>query len=244
MKDKFSIIRTPTRCHKCPIKDLALYNAFSENYIKEAESKRTKQFRLNSRTILYEENDAPTEAYTLFEGWVLLYRANLDGGRQGLRIALPGDFIGYSPVIDMPRNHSVISLTPSVLCAFAQKDLHEMMSHHSALSMQVTQIQAKDMAHCQTNILGIGKKTAESRIAHLILELYDRLKEKGQIPVGAEEMPFPLTQTVLGDLTGLSQVHVNRVMSRLKKDALIVCEAKTLKILNWEQLAELGEYFE
>jgi len=67
------------------------------SYIQDAQSRRTDQYRLAARRLLYEEGDPATMAYTLWEGWVMLYRADADGRRQGLRVALPGDFLGYMP---------------------------------------------------------------------------------------------------------------------------------------------------
>lgn len=243
MKKSFTVISNPTHCHKCPIKERSLYQAFSNDYIQDAEHKRTEQISIPARTSLYDEHELSDKAYTLFEGWLLLYRAHTDGGRQGLRIALSGDFVGYAPLLGSPRNHSALSLTPSILCGFQQEDLHSLMINHPALAMQVTQLQSRDMARCHTHILGIGRKTAEGRIVHLILELYDRLKNRGLVSSQTMTMPFPLTQEVISDMTGLSQVHVNRVMSKLKSDKLITCKYKQLTLLDWDQLTEIGEYF-
>ncbi|MGV6859569.1 MAG: Crp/Fnr family transcriptional regulator [bacterium] len=242
MKKGLKVVSNPTSCKKCPIKERALYQAFSDTYINDAEQKRTEQFSIPARTPLYDEHDSSHHAYTLFEGWLLLYRAHSDGSRQGLRIALSGDFIGYTPILELPRNHSALALTPCVLCGFEQQDLHVMMKDHPSLAMQVTQFQSRDMARCQTSILGIGRKTAEGRISHLLLELFERLRNRGIISGQSRTMPFPLTQEVIADMTGLTQVHVNRIMNKLKTDKLIECGSKKITILQWERLAEVGEY--
>jgi len=47
---------------------------------------------------------------------------------------------------------------------------------------------------------------------------------------------LPVTQQELGDTTGLTNVHVNRVLQRLRGDGLITFKSKNLVILDVERL--------
>ncbi len=232
----------PTKCEQCPIRERALFKVVPADYIRDAQARRTAQYKLLARSHLYEENDAPQMAYTLFDGWLLLYRSHSDGGRQGLRIALPGDFIGYTTEGEQAIRHSALAITDSVLCGFKQSDLHAMLGTHTGLATHIMSIQSRYMASCQSAMLGLGRKTAEQRIAYLIAELYSRLDSRQQVDRVTRTMPFPITQEMLGDLTGLTPVHTNRVMRKLRNDGLISCSRQYLQLLDWEALAELGEF--
>ena len=215
---------------------------FRSEYLNDAESKRAGQYLLPARRHLYEENAPASMAYTLFEGWLLVYRSHSDGGRQGLRVALPGDFIGYVPPGEERIHHSVVAITDSVLCGFRQPDLHGMLDIHPGLASQITRIQAGYMASCQSAMLGLGRKSAEQRICYFIAELLFRLRNRKQIAADSLEMPFPLTQEMLGDLTGLTPVHTNRVLRRLRADDVFRANRQSLEIHDLPRLLEIGEF--
>ena len=231
-----------TQCAVCPIRQRALFQVVPSSYIDDAQSRRLGQYHLPARRHLYEEGDPADMAYTLFDGWIMLYRAHSDGGRQGLRIALPGDFIGYVPAEDTEIHHAALGITDTVLCGFRQGDLHDMLDRHSDLSIHIARIQSRYMVSCQSAMLGLGRKSAEQRIAYLIAELYYRQVNRHLVAQDGLSMPFPLTQEMLGDMTGLTPVHTNRVMRKLRADGILTTERLRLNILDLDRLLNIGEF--
>ena len=92
-------------------------------------------------------------------------------------------------------------------------------------------------------LLNIGKRGALQRLAHLFCELCVRL---AVVKLVAEPKTFvmPLTQTELADTTGITKVHINRLLMRLRKDGLISLKGRKLTILNFERLAEIAGFYE
>jgi CRP-like cAMP-binding protein len=232
----------PTRCSECPIRAKALFQVVADDYLQDAESRRTAQYQLPARAHLYQENQPATMAYTLFDGWLMLYRADAKGGRQGLRVALPGDFVGYTPLPDASYSHSALAVTAAVVCAFRQSDLHAMIDRHDDIGRHINHIQARDLQTCETSILGLGRRSAEQRIAHLVLDLHHRLAHRGEVDDDAQSFHCPLTQEMLGELTGLTPVHTNRVLRKLRTDGLMICERQRVQILDMPGLIELAEF--
>jgi CRP-like cAMP-binding protein len=89
-------------------------------------------------------------------------------------------------------------------------------------------------------MVGIGRRSAHGRIAHLICELFVRIMMANT----AEGTSFrwPLTQAVVGDALGLSNVHVNRVLQDMRADGLISLAGGFLPIHDWPRLKEVGEF--
>jgi CRP-like cAMP-binding protein len=232
----------PTHCTACPIRQKALFQVVTEDYLQDAESRRTAQYRLPARSILYQEGAPAAMAYTLYDGWLLLFRTHSDGSRQGLRVALPGDFVGYAPLAEADHSHGAVAVSDVVVCGFRQHDLHAMLDKHRDIARKVMSMQARDMANCETNLLGLGRKSAEQRIAYTIVDLYHRLDQRDAVDSATHSMPFPLTQEMLGELTGLTPVHTNRVLRRLRSDGVLACTRHRLEILDLPRLAELADY--
>ena len=55
---------------------------------------------------------------------------------------------------------------------------------------------------------------------------------------------FPVTQEQLADATGLTSVHTNRTLQALRRDGLIQLTGKSLSVLDWDRLCEVGDFDE
>ena len=86
--------------------------------------------------------------------------------------------------------------------------------------------------------MSLGQRTALERIAHLLCEIWLRLRLAGL--TRGDSCDFPLTQGDLADATGLSKVHVNRTLQELRADGLIVLKGKTLSVPNLDRLMRAG----
>jgi CRP-like cAMP-binding protein len=89
-------------------------------------------------------------------------------------------------------------------------------------------------------MVGLGRRSAHGRIAHLLCELLVRLRAIELVEDHA--FMLPVTQAELGDAFGLSTVHVNRVLQDFRSDGLITLHGGSLKVLNWERLQKAGEF--
>jgi CRP-like cAMP-binding protein len=86
-------------------------------------------------------------------------------------------------------------------------------------------------------IVNVGSRDAHSRIAHLICELYLRLKAVGL--TSGHSFEAPITQSEIGEATGLSTVHVNRSIQKLRSEGLITLQRARCTIEDCDGLAKV-----
>ena len=89
-------------------------------------------------------------------------------------------------------------------------------------------------------VVNVGRREAYGRIAHVLCEVYVRLRAVGLVNGHAFQMP--VTQAELGDATGMSTVHVNRTLQQLRGDDLITLRSGSVTVLDWERLRQAGEF--
>ena len=89
-------------------------------------------------------------------------------------------------------------------------------------------------------IVNVGRRDSLSRISHLLCEIALRLEEAGLAKDHTYEMP--MTQEQIADCTGLTPVHVNRVLKELGRMGLIDRERRSVSILHWDRLQEIGDF--
>ena len=86
----------------------------------------------------------------------------------------------------------------------------------------------------------MGRRNSVERVAHLMCELYVRARNIGL--TSGDELGLPLTQLVLGDALGLTPVHVNRVLRRLRLEGVMKLRGGVLVIDDIVKLASIAGF--
>jgi CRP-like cAMP-binding protein len=141
-----------------------------------------------------------------------------DGRRQILSFLLPGDCLNMSTVFVDRIGYSVKTLTAISLCVFNADDLFDVICASPVVTRRAGAHCAKAHAEAEELILDLGRRMAFDRVRHLIGGLVKRLKARGFIgPV----YPLPLTQLHIADATGLTPVHVGRILGEMRQSKLL-----------------------
>ena len=85
-----------------------------------------------------------------------------------------------------------------------------------------------------------GRKEAYAAVAHLLCELHQRLQIVGLVE--GDSFELPLTQQELADATGITNVHVNRVLRRLREDGLVERTRGMLRIRELSKLRRIAHF--
>ena len=156
-----------------------------------------------------------------------------DGKRQIMAYLVPGDFCDLHVFILKEMDHSIATLSRCSVVKIPRQRILE-LTERPAIARAFWWAALVDEATLREWLVNIGARPAEQRVAHLLCELLVRLRVVGLADGGRYELP--LTQKELGDTTGLSNVHVNRVLRRLRGEGLITFKDKHLVILDVERL--------
>jgi CRP-like cAMP-binding protein len=176
----------------------------------------------------------------LIEGFACRYKDLADGQRQIMEIHVAGDFLDLHGFLLKQLDHNVASMT-SVRFALVPHDaLRRITEHEPHLTRTLWFSTLLDSAIHREKILSIGRRSAVSRIAHLLCELRVRLGLVGL--AGEEGYDLPLTQADLADATGLTSVHVNRMLRKLRADGLLTFRGGHVTIEDWDGLQRVAEF--
>lgn len=179
-------------------------------------------------------------ACVVLEGWAFRFQMFEDGRRQIPRLFLPGDFIGLSASLLNIHAQSVVALTDVSVSFFDTRYVAELVRTSPRLWLAALWSYSRDRSIMEERIASIGRRNAYGRLAHIIMELYLRLEFVGRAT--GDEFILPLTQEHLADLLGLTNIHVNRILGRLKRDGLVATDGKTVKILSREKLMKAADF--
>lgn len=179
-------------------------------------------------------------AYILSSGWVCSYKIQPDGTRQIVDFQLPGDFLGLRSVLLRTSDHSFEPIVDIRASEVTTGDLLEAFAQTPRLATAILWAVSRDEAMVVEHLVGIGRRDADARMAHFLLELGSRLTLVG---MGSREgFDCPLTQYHLADALGLSAVHVNRVLRQLREAGLVTFREGRVTFHDFDGLAELAGF--
>ncbi|ADG11716.1 Crp/Fnr family transcriptional regulator [Caulobacter segnis] len=191
-------------------------------------------------TVLIAPGDRPSFSTFLVSGFCARFSVTAAGGRQLTEINVAGDFIDLHSLLMRQMDHGVVALADCVVAFAPHADLRRLTEQHPHLGRLLWLETVIDGAIHRQWLVTMGQQSAASRLAHLVCELYRRLEAAGLASDG--QLKIPMTQTDLGDVLGLTPIHVNRVLMELRREGLIEWKGTQVTIPDWDRLATFAEF--
>ncbi len=187
---------------------------------------------------LVREHEPADQLHFVTEGWAMRFKPTRGGDRQIVGLAVPGDLANIDSFLFRELDYSVRALTHAVVVPVPRDRLLALAAEHPGIARALTWTALVENATLSQWAFCLGRKNAEGRLAHLLCELAIRLGQTGD----AARFELPLTQEHLADALGLTAVHVNRIMQRLRADGLIATANRAVTIPDTARLREVGDF--
>lgn len=195
---------------------------------------------LKRGTALIRENDRTSELFILKRGMMMSYLLLDDGSRQILRFLYPGDMIALSTLAYSRSPEAVVALSDCVACPFERGALADLFAAHPRLAAAIMALNQMERVALTDRLAGVGRTSAKARVASVLLEI--RARTRGNGDGASDTFVLGLTQEEIGDATGLTAVHVNRMLRQLEEDGLIARVAGRVTLLNEAALMRAANY--
>lgn len=186
------------------------------------------------------EGDRPNQCCVVIEGFQCRYKMLADGERQIMSFHVPGDVPDLQSVFLSTMDHSLGTLTPNRVAFIPHEPLRDLIRQQPGIAERLWRETLIDASVFREWIANVGSRDAYTRIAHIICELFVRLRAVGL--ANGMKFDFPITQTEIADATGLSTVHVNRSIQQLRADGLITLERGMCHIPDFDALKQAGMF--
>jgi CRP-like cAMP-binding protein len=189
---------------------------------------------------LIKEGDRPEVVFLLVDGWAFRYKVLPDGSRQILAYLIPGDLCDIHIFILKEMDHSIGLLSNAQVAAIPKQAMLDLIHEHPRIGEALFWSTLVDEGVLREWLVNLGQRDAFQRIAHLFCEMWLRMCQVELTEGG--EFSLPLTQEQLGDTMGLTSVHVNRVLQRMRAEGLISLSSKNLVIHDIDRLKQIAQF--
>ena len=189
---------------------------------------------------IVEEGENPRLMNLVLDGWACRHKSLEDGRRQILAFFLPGDLCDLNVFILRQMDHSLAALTEVTVAEITREALEEVTFAHPRVGQALWWDALVAAAIQREWTLCLGQRDAQERLAHLLCELYVRVRAVGRADPGG--CGFPVTQIALADAAGLSHVHVSRTLTALREAGLVSLKRGRLSIPDLDALMRVGTF--
>lgn len=205
------------------------------------EDELLKSLELNPREyaagdVVRARGEHATCFFTLSSGWAYACRQLADGDRQVLDIFLPGQIMGLREVGHGHSLSDFVALTDIQVCPFPKSRITELFDQSPRLADLFMLTMAREQSILVERLVNLGRRPADQRCAHFILEM------KARVAPDASEFVLPMSQGIIGDALGLSSVHISRTLKSLDERGLVAMQGKQVRIDDYTALTELASF--
>ena len=229
-------------CRACAIRSRALCRALPEATLDQI-NRLSRRKRVPAGRALFSEDEASSLVATVLSGVAKVSVSLPDGRTQVVGLHFPSDFIGRpfaAPVAPLTE-----AATDVELCCFDRTRFEALLVEHKDLEEVFVRQMTADLDAAREWMLLLGHKTAEERLASLILLCLKRLEPgdcAGPTPVAETRIELPLSRTEMAQFLGLTIETVSRMLKRLSTDGVIAIESgRGLRVLDRAELERRSE---
>ncbi|TGN61894.1 Crp/Fnr family transcriptional regulator [Paracoccus liaowanqingii] len=207
--------------------DLALLDGLSE-----------RSYTVSSGEDIIKQGDEPRYVHLVLDGIVCRNKVLPNGDRAIVGLLLPGDLCDLHIAILGRMDHNISALSDCRIVDIPHRTVVEMTSSSRRLAMALWWATLVDEAILREWLVGLGRRRADRRAAHLLCEILARLEAVGR----GQDRVVPLGHQQLADVLGITSVHLHRVLGTLKSQGLIVQQDRRIVVNDVAALREYGQF--
>ncbi len=221
-------------CEGCNIRPLSMCNVLTSDEMRHFRE-LGHSVAYNPKATLFVQDDPADHIFNLTEGMVRLYKLLPDGRRQIVGFALPGDFLGLA--LEPSYSFSVDAVTGAVACRFPRKIFEEYVDRTPVLMKRLHQSTTNELMMARQQMVLLGRRTAEERIAAFLVGLRNRLYRVGY---RSATLALPMSRQDIADYLGLTIETVSRTLTKLARDKVILIVPNGVRFLMTDKLETMA----
>ncbi len=202
-------------CAACQVRDLSICNVLNSDELCHFTG-IIDDVGAASGQALFFEGDPAEHLFVIREGCARVYKLLADGRRMITGFLFPSDIVGFAD--DGHYAYGCEAITPVTACRMPRKRLFEFFETYPKLERRMLEIATNELAATQDQMLLLGRKTAQEKLASFLYVLLRRQERRG---AGGDRLTLPMSRSDIGDHLGLTTESVSRCFTQLKKTGVI-----------------------
>jgi CRP-like cAMP-binding protein len=193
------------------------------------------------RETILRDGESADSIHVVTTGLAARSKSLVDGSRQFMAFLIPGDMCDLEVFVLGEMDHDIVAVSDTTCVLIPAAHIRTLLTERSNITEALWWSTMTDSAVLREWIVNHGSRDAKARICHLLYEMLVRYRVILEA-ASDNSIPFPMTQDEFADATGLTPVHVNRVLGELRAEKLIELRSRTLTVLDAPRLKEVAGF--
>ena len=186
---------------------------------------------------LFEVNTPFRSIYAVHSGSIKTYVPTEDGNEQITGFHLPGELLGLDAISTQRHPCAAKALETTSLCEIPYEKLTEIAQQIPSLQHQLLRIMSQEILHDHSLLTLLGKRSAEERLAALLVSLSERYRQRG---FSRTELTLSMSRNDIANYLGMVVETVSRLFTRFQEEGLLQVERKRVRILSPDLLGAVA----
>ena len=222
-------------CKNCSSRVLGVLCNLDDKGVTECNEHKTTNAYKKGKVVFYEGNQA-YGLYCVFSGRIKLYKTGVDGKQQIVRIAGPGDLLGYRSLFAQEPYHATAeALEEATICCIDKNAFFPVLAKNPTLAINIIKKLSKELRAAEDLATSIAQRSVRERMAELLLMLKETYGKPGKKGV---RINLELSREEMAEMIGITQETAIRLLSEFKQDGLIDVQDRSITILKPDVLLE------
>ena len=190
--------------------------------------------------VLFHEGSNPMGLFCINSGKVKVYRHASDGKEQIVRLAKPGDFVGYSSLLaGKPYPVSAAALEDAVVCMIPKISISSLLKENNQFSESMVKLLCRTVEGSVSKMTDLAYKPVRGRLAEALLFLNNFYKDEKN-PKGI----ISVTREDLASFVGTVKETVIRTLNEFRQENLIETHRSEIEIKNLNGLIRISDLYD
>ncbi|HSI19763.1 MAG TPA: Crp/Fnr family transcriptional regulator [Sphingomonas sp.] len=199
-----------------------------------------RERHLKRGAVLLRERDHAGDIFILKSGIAMSSMMLADGSRQILRFYFAGDMLSVASLVYREAAETITALSQCTVCPFERGLFSAVIAEHPRLAALMIVLDQIERAALTDRLAALGRTSAKARVAATLIELRNRRRVLDREITN--RFTLGLTQEEIGDATGLTAVHVNRMLRQLEDEGMIARENGHVTFTDERALARAANF--
>ncbi len=225
-------------CNDCSLSSVCLPLAVAPDQVDELDRILKRGRSLKTGEHLYNARDAFRSVYAVRSGAIKTYNLTEEGEQQITGFYLPGEVVGMDGVSTAYYASSAQALETSSVCEVPFDQMEELSLQIPSLQRHFFQLMSQEIKSDRELHMLLSRKSAEDRIASLLLSLSARAHRRG---LSSDQLRLPMPRNEMANYLGLAVETVSRIMTRLHHQGVLRVEGREVALMDRDHLCQHGE---
>ena len=227
-------------CRTCVSRNASLFGCCGDRELDQVNAAKQCQAYKKGQ-LIFQEGNRPAGLHVIYSGKVKVTKLGGDGKEQIIRLAKPGDLVGYRALIaETNYSASAVALDDCTVCMIPKHDFQLVIQQNIQISNGLMKLLSTTLGNAETRMLQLAYKPVRERLAEALLLLQSTYEPEKS----TEPFSIAISREDLASIVGTVKETCIRLLAELKDEGIICTKGSNITLLEPEKLYEITHLYD